>query len=1658
MKKRVVFTLLLTFALLSGKVGAQQVFLETFESGIKPSGWTEEKVRGGSLISWIYQGGGGIGDERWGVYPDTAAAGNFNAVFGYQSANSEATKLITPRINLFGRSKPELRFWHVQQAWTWYDQSYVDQLKVFYKLGKDKPWNLMESYTVAVEAWTERILQIPNIATLGDSVFFGFEGTTKYGNGTCIDNVKIIETQVTPRTVSSLSVKQASTRFVASGLQNNAILRVDVNVVGNEGTCLLESLTVKTNNSSNSDIALSGVKLYYTPDTFFNATEPLAAGQTISGDQAVFSGINKDLSFGHNSIWLTYDIADLAMEGHTVDMYFAANGIRVDGANYPSSQADPSGTRPIFNKIYYDGFESALNWTLQGDFQWDSPKGLGGLLEFSGTTGGTPDPDQAFNGAKIIGNDLNGLGDYHGNYEINVSAGFINYATSPSLDLRYYKDVNLTFQRWLNVYQYDFASIDVSLDDGLSWNPIWTNINEGGTINDSKWEIIERNISAYVQRKNHVKLRYTLGPTADIRSYCGWNIDDILLVGDFITRDVGVTRIMTPSDGCGLSSSEPVKIVVKNFGYTQLTDPIPVRYSFNGGINWVDETITHDPLNTGDSIIYTFTQKKDLTIPNVYDQVFATTNLAGDEEAGNNLADTMVYSLPYSSLPYHDDFEQPISFWKAYGKNSTWAHGKPNSIKLTSAFAGEKAWKTNLTNYHLDEDSSYVESPCFNFTGIEKPIFEFKMWRETEKGSDGVRLEYSLNNGSSWAIVPKHTQPYTNWNWYNNTSITALNSAGWDSASIGWLTAKQFLPPALANQANVKFRFHFESDTITTFEGFAFDEVKVFEAPTDIGATSFKNLINNCQYLNSNLIGFYFRNFGHVKVNSGTKIIAGLKVNNNAVIIDTITLSANLAVGDSALFQFTKATNLNNPGIYSVKVWTMNEPDPLFYHPLPNDTARKQIEVYSLPTIGLKDTLRSSRPDTLILTAKPDANYDYFWLNNGSTSNILSVPGKGKFIIRVTDTRGLGCQTYDTTVVVKLVLDVGVDSVLNPHNACELGNAVHPAVRIRNFGTDTLEVGDTIPVSFKLGDDPLVKRNYRLSQRLFPLTTTFFTFDDAAVDMTDEETYDLNFSTWFKYDSTAANNSMAKTVEVYGYPSVSIGPDTLIAGLTYQLDAGPGYKSYLWNNGETTQKYLARYIGNHWVTITDEHDCPASDTAFIHLVIHDIGIAEVIQPLSACNPAGMQKITVVVENMGTDTLSAGLEIPLGYSLKGNAWVRDTVILPGDLYPEAQILNTFDATENFSSLGNYNLEVFAHIQGDINSANDTLADTVSFWGNPSVNLGNDGVYKQISHLLDAGTGPNYTYLWNTGDTTQTISVTNTGNYSVTLTDTHHGCYDQDTILITLLIDDMGILAHDPDTIFCTAAFKGIGLTLKNYGNLNYTVNKKIPVMYRLNGGALRGDTAVVAGLLTPGGTINFTIDNFLSVPPIGENTLIAFTKLTGDLRSGNDTLIIRFVVNENPTIDLSSEDTIHYATIPYQLDAGSGYSAYSWNTGSNGQFVNISSDGWYRVTVADAGGCTATDSVFMFFFNSIGYKEGVVGKYMFFPNPAGDFLRIQVETKEGEITLLEMINPLGQVVFNRSIAGNQRYDGVVDTRNYSRGIYLMRLRNSQGSRIEKIILE
>ena len=105
---------------------------------------------------------------------------------------------------------------------------------------------------------------------------------------------------------------------------------------------------------------------------------------------------------------------------------------------------------------------------------------------------------------------------------------------------------------------------------------------------------------------------------------------------------------------------------------------------------------------------------------------------------------------------------------------------------------------------------------------------------------------------------------------------------------------------------------------------------------------------------------------------------------------------------------------------------------------------------------------------------------------------------------------------------------------------------------------------------------------------------------------------------------------------------------------------------------------------------------------------------------------------------------------------------------------------------------------------------------------------------------------------------------------------------------------------------------------------------------------------------------------MSLP--GSYDLTAFTLLDGDddfFSPGvfNDTLSVTVDVFGTPVVDLG-EDIYTTQPLNVVLDAGAGHSSYLWQDGSSNQTFQVNSPNTqiYWVTVGDANGCTATDSI------------------------------------------------------------------------------------------------
>jgi len=216
---------------------------------------------------------------------------------------------------------------------------------------------------------------------------------------------------------------------------------------------------------------------------------------------------------------------------------------------------------------------------------------------------------------------------------------------------------------------------------------------------------------------------------------------------------------------------------------------------------------------------------------------------------------------PISVFPYSEGFEANNGGWTTGGSGSSWVWGTPAKNIITSAAAGTKCWITGgLTpGAYTNNEASWLQSPCFDFTGLQYPHISFAAFWETERRFDGANLQYSTNLGVSWANVGSVSDPVNclNDNWFNFNPITGLNPLttvrdGWSGTTLPtaggcqggggsarWVNA-QHTVPYLAAMPNVIFRFTFGAGSIcNNFDGFAFDDFQISNAPPNNAAFTF---------------------------------------------------------------------------------------------------------------------------------------------------------------------------------------------------------------------------------------------------------------------------------------------------------------------------------------------------------------------------------------------------------------------------------------------------------------------------------------------------------------------------------------------------------------------------------------------------------------------------------------------------------------------------------------------------------------------------------------------------------------------------------------------------------------------------------------------------
>ena len=202
-------------------------------------------------------------------------------------------------------------------------------------------------------------------------------------------------------------------------------------------------------------------------------------------------------------------------------------------------------------------------------------------------------------------------------------------------------------------------------------------------------------------------------------------------------------------------------------------------------------------------------------------------------------------TIDLGSDNYFETFESGKGDWlKGAQSTNSWSFGTPDRTNISYAASGNNAWFTSFDVLNQKTESSSVESPCFDFTRIERPMISLKLWKRFDTNRDGAALQYKIGDAADWEYLGTLNDGI---NWFNSTLIKGRpggDQIGWTSSTVPdttWVSASHKLDN-LKGKKDVKLRISYGSDgTSQGNEGLAFDDIWIGERTRNVLLEHFTN-------------------------------------------------------------------------------------------------------------------------------------------------------------------------------------------------------------------------------------------------------------------------------------------------------------------------------------------------------------------------------------------------------------------------------------------------------------------------------------------------------------------------------------------------------------------------------------------------------------------------------------------------------------------------------------------------------------------------------------------------------------------------------------------------------------------------------------------------
>ncbi|MBI4647678.1 MAG: T9SS type A sorting domain-containing protein [Bacteroidia bacterium] len=394
-------------------------------------------------------------------------------------------------------------------------------------------------------------------------------------------------------------------------------------------------------------------------------------------------------------------------------------------------------------------------------------------------------------------------------------------------------------------------------------------------------------------------------------------------------------------------------------------------------------------------------------------------------------------------------------------------------------------------------------------------------------------------------------------------------------------------------------------------------------------------------------------------------------------------------------------------------------------------------------------------------------------------------------------------------------------------------------------------------------------------------------------------------------DITGCSSGININVNETGAPSLTISTVTHVTcngfsdgEIITSANGGTLPYSYLWSTGDTSSNLINQPAGSYNVTLTDGSGCNAFENAVINQPPSLTGTIA-FQSDVTCNN-GINGILTVMPEGGTP--------PYTYLWNDPA--------PAQTNMTATMLSAGNYIVTITDNNNCAVSVPAAI-------NEPTAINITGIVTPVTCFnGNDGAINTTT----AGGTPGYTYLWNTGASTDGLQGVSAGIYYITVTDANL-CTKIDTNIV-----------NEPAAMSVLFTYNNVYCYGSCDGNASITV---------INGQ-----------------------EPYDFIWSSGETTSLILSKCSGmyyvtltDINGCSTTDSINITEPQEIILSVTGTDITCYGAadgmVTANVSGGTSPYNYNWNMGCTDIACNVPTAGISYITVTDNNGCTITDSVIIY---------------------------------------------------------------------------------------------